>query len=83
MCANWITGETRRFLTSPPHCEVTGITATPDGTTLLVNIQHPGEDSPASNPTEFSMWPDMDPTGRPRAATLVIQRRDGGVIGGL
>jgi hypothetical protein len=83
MCANWMTGETRRFLTSPPHCEVTGVTVTPDGTTMFVNIQHPGEDSPASNPTQFSMWPDMDPAGRPRAATLVIQRRDGGVIGGL
>ena len=76
-----LTGETRRFLTSPPRCEVTGITMTPDMKTMWINIQHPGEDAPASNPTQFSAWPDMDPTGRPRAATVLITKDDGGIIG--
>lgn len=33
------------------------------------------------NPRAVSNWPDFDPDGRPRAATVVIRKRDGGVIG--
>jgi secreted PhoX family phosphatase len=76
------TGEVRRFLVGPVGCEVTGVAATPDGRTLFVNIQHPGE-SPSergdpSAPSRFSSWPDG---GRPRSATVVVRRLDGGVIG--
>jgi len=56
-CADPNTREIRRFLTSPRNCEVTGVINTPDGKTMFVGIQHPGEDSPASNPTQFSNWP--------------------------
>jgi secreted PhoX family phosphatase len=79
------TGEVRRFLTGPTNCEVTGATLTPDGTTMFVNIQHPGETpsdrSDPADPGRYSRWPDMSPGGRPRSATVVIRRRDGGVIG--
>ncbi|MGE3849151.1 MAG: PhoX family phosphatase [Gammaproteobacteria bacterium] len=51
------TREIRRFLTSPRNCEVTGVVNTPDGKTMFVGIQHPGEDSTAANPTQFSNWP--------------------------
>ena len=78
-------GETRRFLTGPKGCELTGITATPDGKTLFVNIQHPGE--PASErsdpgkPNAVSAWPANQfaeaVAGRPRSATIVITRSDG------
>ena len=37
------TGETRRFLTGPTNCELTGVAFTPDSTTMFVSIQHPGE----------------------------------------
>ena len=37
----------RRFLVGPKECEITGIAETPDGKTLFVNIQHPGEDTRA------------------------------------
>jgi hypothetical protein len=85
------TGETRRFLTGPIGCEVTGITMTPDGKTMFVNIQHPG-DVPrdlfnqgvrlsSANPKAASSWPDGAGAGRPRSATLVITKNDGGVIG--
>jgi secreted PhoX family phosphatase len=57
VCADPNTKEVRRFLTSPPNCEVTGVINTPDGKTMFVNIQHPGEDSTAANPTQFSRWP--------------------------
>jgi secreted PhoX family phosphatase len=79
------TGEIRRFLTGPVGCEITGATATPDGRTMFINIQHPGESpnerSDPANPRRYSNWPDQRPDGRPRAATVVIRRRDGGLIG--
>lgn len=77
------TGETRRFLTGPKGCEVTGMIATPDMKTLFVNIQHPGESSATTpaNPKGSSSWPDGPDGGRPRSATVVITKDDGGVIG--
>ncbi len=78
------TGETRRFLVGPPGCEITGATGTPDGRTMFVNIQHPGEAGDRSDPADprrHSNWPDHRPDGRPRSATVVIRRRDGGVVG--
>ncbi|NIC42241.1 PhoX family phosphatase [Aquabacterium sp. A08] len=78
----------RRFLVGPKGCEITGITETADGKTLFVNVQHPGENTPAlgaaSDFTYQSQWPGnagYGPLGRPRSATLVITRTDGGVIG--
>ncbi|MEY3253035.1 MAG: hypothetical protein RL227_2008 [Pseudomonadota bacterium] len=41
LAADPTTGEIRRFLTGPAGCEVTGATATPDGRTMFVHIQHP------------------------------------------
>ena len=32
-------------------------------------------------PRAISNWPDQRPDGRPRSATLVIRKDDGGVIG--
>jgi len=86
------TGETRRFLTGPIACEITGVTMTPDLKTMWVNIQHPGEDVPeilkqdgtrksASKPNAASNWPDHQAKGRPRSATVLITKNDGGIIG--
>ncbi len=90
-CADPNTREIRRFMTSPRNCEVTGVVNTPDGKTMFVGIQHPGEDSLAANPTQFSNFPQGQfpansvgtplPFGRPRSTVLVITREDGGVIG--
>ena len=78
----------RRFLVAPKGAEVTGITETEDGKTLFVNIQHPGEDTPAlGGSAQFnaqSLWPanqGYGAAGRPRSATIVITRNDGGLIG--
>jgi secreted PhoX family phosphatase len=77
----------RRFLVSPRGAEVTGITESADGRAIFVNIQHPGEGTPAlgAGPFAFeSQWPGNQgyaPAGRPRSATIVITRIDGGVIG--
>ena len=85
LACDWASGEVRRFLVGPVGCELTGATWTPDGRTLFVNIQHPGETpsekSDPMQPRRFSNWPDFNPSGRPRSATLAIRKDDGGVIG--
>lgn len=85
------TKETRRFLTGPNGCEVTGVALTPDHRTMWVNIQHPGEVPSALakqgvkksplKPNAASNWPDHHAAGRPRSATVLITKKDGGLIG--
>jgi secreted PhoX family phosphatase len=71
----------KRFLVGPIDCEITGIAEAPDGRTLFVNIQHPGETTSAANiGAPLSTWPGGAGT-RPRSATIVITRNDGGQIG--
>ena len=79
----------RRFLVGPFDCEITGVVVTPDGKTLFFNVQHPGEDKGdfATN-TFTSHWPGNQPGiishhqghKRPRSATVVVTRKDGGPI---
>lgn len=70
----------RRFLVGPAGCEITGIAMTPDQKTMFVNIQHPGESG--SLATLQSSWPALDGTSRPRSATVVVTKNDGGTVGG-
>ena len=76
----------RRFLVGPVDCEITGLTESPDGRALFVNIQHPGETTNGASfrindPTTYlSHWPDSG-MARPRSATIVITRDDGGMVG--
>jgi secreted PhoX family phosphatase len=87
LAADPTTKEIKRFLTIPRGAEVTGLTFSTDQKSLFVNIQHPGEASAAwgtptpANPRAVSNWPDFDPAGRPRSATVVIRKNDGGKIG--
>jgi secreted PhoX family phosphatase len=78
----------KRFLVGPVDCELTGIAETPDGKTLFVNIQHPGEGTSQANladPAKYSsQWPANAGYGagkRPRSATIAITKNDGGRIG--
>jgi secreted PhoX family phosphatase len=88
------TGELKRLLTGPIECEITGITETYDGKALFINIQHPGEfTATASIASPTSSWPYSNTgngnpatsttakSARPRSATIVLTRIDGGVIG--
>ncbi len=68
----------KRFFVGPNGCEVTGIAFSPDYTSLFVNIQHPGNwpystDAAEETPEGVSV--------RPRAATVVIRKADGGPVG--
>ena len=78
-------GVFKRFLTGPRGSEITGFHVAPDNRTAFVNIQHPGEvpgdRSDPGAPRALSNWPDQRPDGRPRSATVMIRRRDGGLIG--
>lgn len=81
----------KRFLVGPKDCEITGCTETPDGQTLFVNIQHPGEtitSAGIANPAGWlSHWPGNAGYGaggtsaRPRSATIAITKDGGGVVG--
>ena len=78
----------KRFLVGPSACEITGIAETPDGKAMFVNIQHPGETTAAANiadPSKYtSQWPSNAGYGagkRPRSATIVITKNDGGRVG--
>ena len=81
--ANASADTVRRFLVGPKDCEITGIAVTPDGKTLFFNVQHPGEDGSLASPS--SRWPasqaNPSATQRPRSATVVVTRKDGGAIG--
>lgn len=79
LAANPATGTIRRFLVGPRGQEITGMTSTPDHRTFFINVQHPGEGS-EQYPELTSHWPDGG-NARPRSATVVITREDGGVIG--
>jgi uncharacterized protein len=84
------TGEVKRFMTGPRGCEITGVTMTPDQRTMFINIQHPGESTTfwnaqfgaptTANPSTVSSWP-FGGGRRPRPATVVVRREDGGRIG--
>ena len=87
-------GQLKRLLTGPIDCEITGITETHDGKALFINIQHPGEATTFGNlASPRSSWPysitgngnpasaSTAKSGRPRSATIVLTREDGGVIG--
>ena len=78
----------KRFYVGPFDCEVTGLCETPDGKTIFINIQHPGEGTPVANianPALYtSQWPSNEGYGagqRPRSATVVITKNDGGMVG--
>ena len=75
LVADTATGEIKRLFTSVPGAEVTGIAVTPNRKTMFVNLQHPGNGDP-----EATGFPDYD-GGVPRDATVVITRKDGGIIG--
>jgi secreted PhoX family phosphatase len=82
------TATLKRFLVGPKDNEITGLCETPDGRVMFVNVQHPGDDTAVanlSNPDLYtSNWPANSGYGagrRPRSATVMIVKNDGGRIG--
>ena len=80
LVADTATGALRRLFTSVAGAEVTGIATTPDRRTMFVNVQHPGNGDPelTNFPVETAV---PDGATVPRDATVVITRKDGGIVG--
>jgi secreted PhoX family phosphatase len=79
-------GTSRHFYRAPTGAEVCGPCFTPDGETLFVAIQHPGEaDDDAGPAATFenpsTRWPDFKPDMPPRPSIVAITRKGGGKIG--
>jgi hypothetical protein len=77
LVADTRTGEIRRLFTGVTSDEITGVAITPDRRTMFVNVQHPGNGDPAL--TNFPV--PFDGMTIPRDATIVITKKDGGIIG--
>lgn len=69
LLADPVSGRIRRFLVGPRECEVTGMTWSPDGRTMFIGIQHPGENGDSHFPGGV--------TNVPRSCVVAIQRDDG------
>jgi len=73
---------TRLFYQAPTGAEVCGPCFTPDGKTVFLAIQHPGEDPGSTFETPSTRWPDFKPGMPPRPSVVAVVRKGGGEIGG-
>lgn len=64
-------GKAIQFASGPVHCEMTGPTWTPDGTTMFLSLQHPGEESTALDKLT-SHWPNLGGDPMPRPGVVAI-----------
>ena len=64
-------GQAIHFASGPVDCELTGPVWTPDGTTLFLSIQHPGEESESLDALT-SHWPNLNGDPMPRPGVVAI-----------
>jgi len=71
-------GKLQRFLSGPIGAEICGCQFSPDGETLFLSIQHPGEGGTVAEPR--SHWPD-GPGTQPRSSVIAVRKEGGGKVG--
>jgi secreted PhoX family phosphatase len=71
-------GRLQQFMSGPVGAEICGCQFSPDGETLFLSIQHPGEGGSVAEPR--SHWPD-GPGTQPRASVIAVRKIGGGKIG--
>ena len=64
-------GRAVQFASGPNECELTGPYWTPDGTTMFLSIQHPGEESKSLDALT-SHWPNLNGDPLPRPGVVAI-----------
>jgi uncharacterized protein len=74
-------GMAKMFLSGLPGGEICGPAFTPDGRTLFVAIQHPGEGKGSTFTNPISRFPDYTPDMPPRPSVVAIYHVDGRKIG--
>jgi secreted PhoX family phosphatase len=75
-------GTGRAFFRAPVGAELCGPRFCPDGRSLFLAVQHPGDAGAATFEDPATRWPDFAEGQPPRPSVVVVTRDDGGVVGG-